>query len=235
MVLVCAVALASGAAGCSNRAQVFTDQNDGGWFSKPLDVFAKPDWARPGVGAKTYDLGPKGPVGPDDLVSADGRCALPAEAAQASAPPPAAAEPEPSADRPVGSVAGDLAGAPMPAPLRTTTQAAINPGDGLPGGMPQVMGGIALGMTECQAVQRAGLPGNIAISAGEKGERTVTLTYLNGTWPGIYHFADGRLKEIERAPTPPEPPKKPAKKIAKNPGKNLAKKPVKKPNTAGVQ
>jgi hypothetical protein len=228
--LVCAKALVltlvAGAAGCANRADVFTDQNDGGWFSKPLDVFAKPDWARPTGSSKTVELGPQGPVGPDDLVSPDGRCApppMPAEAAQASVPPPAATEP---ADRPVGSVAGDLAGAPMPA----ATQAAVSPPDGLQGRMPmpQVMGGIALGMTECQAVQRAGLPGNIAISAGEKGQRTVTLTYLSGTWPGIYHFADGRLNEVERAPTPPEPPKKPAKKIAK-------KKPVKKPNTAAVQ
>ena len=113
------------AAGCSNKAEVFQDQNDGGWFSKPLNVFAKPDWARPTAGVKTVELGPKGPIGPDDLVGADGRCApppMPAEAAQASVPPPAPPAP---ADRPVGSIAGDLAGAPMPA----VTQAAVNPAD----------------------------------------------------------------------------------------------------------
>jgi len=225
--LVCAVALAAAVAGCSNKAQVFQDQNDGGWFSKPLDVFAKPDWARPTAGAKTYDLGPQGPVGPDDLVGADGRCAIAApETAQAAAPPVAAAS-EPPADRPVGSVAGDLAGPPMPAaPLAVANPAAGLQGGPPPGG-PQVMGGIALGMTECQAVQRAGSPGNITMGAGEKGERTVTLTYLTGTWPGIYRFADGRLREIERVAAPPEP----AKKNAKNP----VKKPVKKPNTASVQ
>jgi len=214
------------AAGCSNRAQVFTDQNEGGWFSKPLDVFHKPDWARPVAGAKTYDLGPSGPVGPDELVGADGRCApppMPAEAAQASVPAPVAPEP---ADRPVGSVAGDLAGAPMPA----APQATANPAGGLPAGptTPQVMGGIALGMSECQAVLRAGMPGNIAISAGQKGERTVTLTYMTGTWPGIYHFSEGRLNDIERAAAPPEEPKKSAKKVAK-------KKPEIKPATAAVQ
>jgi hypothetical protein len=185
---------------------VFESQNDGGWFSKPLDVFAKPDWAKSTSDAKTAELGPKGPVGPDDLVSADGRCAIAApEAAQASMPPAA------PADRPVGSVAGDLASAPMPA----------GPVDVQNAG-PQVVGGIALGMTECQAVQRAGTPGNVAISAGDRGERKVMLTYMTGTWPGIYRFADGRLQEIERVAAPP-PPKAPSKKVTK--------KPVKKPAT----
>ena len=58
-------------------------------------------------------------------------------------------------------------------------------------------GGIALGMTECQAVRRAGTPSNVAIGAGDRGERKVVLTYLSGPWPGIYTFRDGRLKEID--------------------------------------
>ena len=64
------------------------------------------------------------------------------------------------------------------------------------------MGGIALGMTECEVVRRAGLPDNVNIGAGEKGERKVVLTYLSGTWPGIYTFDAGRLKVIDRAPVP---------------------------------
>ena len=40
------------------------------------------------------------------------------------------------------------------------------------------------------------------------------LTYLSGPWPGIYHFSDGRLKEIDRAPEPPAPAKPPPKKKA---------------------
>ena len=179
--LVCAVALAAALAGCKNSAQVFEDQNDGGWFSKPVDIFAKPDWAKTSNDSKVGDLGPKGPVGPDELVSADGSCAA-AAAPQAAAPQPA----------------GD--------------------------GEPPVLGGIALGMTECQAVHRAGTPSNVTIGAGNGGGRKVVLTYLTGTWPGIYHFADGRLQEIDRAPAPPAPPKAPAKK---KPGK----KPVK-PKTA---
>ncbi|MSO67232.1 MAG: hypothetical protein EXR03_07610 [Pseudolabrys sp.] len=210
--LVFAAGLAAATAGCSGATRIFEDNNEGGWFSKPLDVFAKPDWARPASIGKSSDLGPGGPVGADDLVSADGRCAV-AEQAQAAAPLP-------PADRPVGSVAGDLAGAPMPA----AAPAAANPADGLQlqPGLPPVLGGIALGMTECQAVARAGLPGNVAISGGDKGERSVVLTYLTGTWPGIYHFSDGRLKAIDRAPAPPEPPKAPPKK-------KTTKKPAKKP------
>jgi len=42
--LVCAAALA--VAACKNATAVFQDQNEGGWFSKPMDVFAKPSWAR---------------------------------------------------------------------------------------------------------------------------------------------------------------------------------------------
>ena len=96
---------------------------------------------------------------------------------------------------------------------RSGMQASADPG------APQVVGGIALGMTECQAVRRAGLAGNVNIGAGDRGERKVVLTYLSGTWPGIYHFSDGRLKVIDRAPTPPAPPKAPPKKKAKKPVK----------------
>lgn len=200
--LVCAIAIAASIGGCKNATEVFQDQNDGGWLSKP--IFQKPEWSKPDSISKTVELGPKGPVGPDDLVSADGRCSFSPQMAQA-------AEPKPPADRPVGSMAGDLAGTPMPAAAPV----------GEPS-VPQVMGGVALGMTECQTVQRAGSPGNVAINAGDRGERSVVLTYLSGPWPGIYRFSDGRLKVIDRAPVPPEQPKAPPKK-------KPTKKPVKKP------
>jgi hypothetical protein len=206
--LACAAALAVAAGGCSNKATVF-DSNEGGMFSKPVDIFAKPDWARATGEGKTAELGPKGPVGPDDLVGPDGRCAP-----TVREPPPQGAlpaKPEPPADRPVGSVAGDLAGPPMP----VATAASANPADAIQvnPSAPQVAGGIALGMTECDAAQRAGLPTNVSIG-NEKGERKVVLTYLTGTWPGIYTFNSGRLKIIDRAPTPPVPPKEPPKKKA---------------------
>ena len=84
-----------------------------------------------------------------------------------------------------------------------------------------MLGGIALSMSECQVVQRAGQPGNVAINAGDRGERTVTLTYMSGPWPGIYQFSEGRLREVERVALPPEPkkPVKPVKKVAKKPAK----------------
>ena len=207
--LACAAALM--AAGCKNATGIFQDQNDGGWFSKPFDVLGKPEWARPT--ASTVNLGPQGPVAPEDMVSADGRCGAPPAVAQA--PEPAAAQPPPPADRAVGSVAGDLAGAPMPA----VTQASASPDTGLQRletpSTPPVAGGIALGMTECQAVQRAGTPSNVAISATEKGERKVVLTYLSGPWPGIYTFTGGRLKVVEAAPDQPKPVKPAPKKTPK--------------------
>ena len=86
---------------------------------------------------------------------------------------------------------------------------------------PTVLGGIALGMTECQAVQRAGSPGNVAIGSGDRGERSVVLTYASGPWPGIYRFSEGRLKVIDRVAAPPAPPKAPPKK-KKAPAKKSA-------------
>jgi hypothetical protein len=192
--VLCVSGLVAALGGCKNAAGLF-DKNEGGFFSKPLDVFAKPDWATPTV--KAADLGPSGPVGPDDLVGADGRC----NAAVVQAPQPEAAAPAPSTSgNSVGTMAGELRNEPAPA---AATPVAAGQGE-----VPQVLGGIALGMTECQTVQRAGTPANVAISAGEKGGRRVVLTYLEGPWPGIYHFSDGRLKEIDRAPQPPAPPPK---------------------------
>src|ERR1700741_2584546 len=150
--LACATALA--VCGCKNSAEVFQDQNDGGWFSKP--VFAKPDWAKPTTAG--VSLGPQGPVGAEDMVSADGRCAVPAGTnAQASEAP---APPEPA---PADQAATAAAASPNPALQK------LEPASG----PPPVAGGIALGMTECQAVQRAGTPNDVAISGDQKGERKV--------------------------------------------------------------
>lgn len=95
-------------------------------------------------------------------------------------------------------------------------------------GMPQVVGGIALGMTECDAVRRAGTPANVSIGVGNNNDRKVVLTYLAGPWPGIYTFASGRLKEIDAAPGQP----KPAKPAAKRKAAKTAAKPAAKPRAA---
>ena len=205
--LVCAAALALAA--CKKSAQIFQDNNEGGFFSKPLDVFAKPDWAKSGVDDKT-PLNPRGPVAAEDLVAADGQCSV--------AVPPLAQAPaqasQPAQDDKVGTVAGELANQPAP------TQAAATPNDAAPPpGAPTVMGGVALGMSECDVVRRAGTPGNVNLTAGDKGERRVVLTYLTGPWPGIYTFDSGRLRIVDRAPTPPAPAKPVKTKKATKPAK----------------
>jgi hypothetical protein len=64
-------------------------------------------------------------------------------------------------------------------------------------------GGIALQMTECDVVRRAGAPEQLQIGADERGERATVITYIRGPRPGIYRFVAGRLTSIERAPEPP--------------------------------
>ena len=189
----CAATLAAVAAGCSSS--VTDGIKSGEWFSKPLNVVTRADGTDAAVN-RNFDLGPRGPVAGEDLVGADGRCsaAIVAEAPQAAQQPPA----EPA----VGSMAGDLAGAPMPAGAQVS--------GGADSGAPLVFGGIALGMSECDVVRRAGTPANVNISVGDNNERRVVLTYLAAPWPGIYTFSSGRLKEIAAAPVQPKPAAKPA-------------------------
>ena len=210
--MLVAAALATATAGCSSS--IFDKNTYEGMFSQKLVVFDKASWGS-GASSGVVSLGPSGPVAPEDLVGPDGRCALPASA---EAPPqvqPAAAPPPPVADRKVGSMAGDLAGPPMPAASAVPARLEPESGAGFAPAAPTVVGGIALGMSECEAVRRAGLPSNVSIGVGDKGERKAVLTYLGGTWPGIYTFQSGRLKEIARAPEPAKPEKPVKKKIVK--------------------
>lgn len=80
---------------------------------------------------------------------------------------------------------------------------------------PPVAGGIALQMTECDVVRRAGPAEKIDFGVNDRGERAVVLTYINGSSPGIYRFAGGRLAAIERAPAPPPAPPKAQKAVPK--------------------
>jgi hypothetical protein len=218
-----AAALAAAAGGCSRYSQIAEDIKEGNFLNKP--VIHAPNWAKFNRNTKTAELGPRGAVAPEDLVDASGRCAA-ATPVQAAAPEPAAAQPapEPAPAVPasprgsarVGSIAGDLASAPMPQgpppapkpvkPAKPKRVASANPTDGLGGLQPEgapgapVLGGIALDMTECQAVRRAGQPSQVSIGTANKGERKVVLTYLAGPWPGIYTFQSGRLKVIDAVP-----------------------------------
>src|SRR5581483_5406207 len=89
--------------------------------------------------------------------------------------------------------------------------------DGAAPPMPTFNGGVALGMTECQVVRRAGSPSNISIGADEKGTRKVVLSYLGGNAPGVYEFQGGRLKEISAAPVPEKPQQQKKKQKTKPP------------------
>ena len=82
-----------------------------------------------------------------------------------------------------------------------------------------VPGSVALQMTECDVVRRAGTPEKVDLGADERGDRIVVLTYTRGPLPGIYRFIGGRLAVIERAPgAPPTAATKPQKpKTAKKP------------------
>ena len=73
--------------------------------------------------------------------------------------------------------------------------------------------GIALEMSECDVIQRAGAPANIQIGANQRGERTAVLTY-GGDRAGLYRFVSGRLVSIERAGET-EPEKTAKKKSSK--------------------
>lgn len=72
---------------------------------------------------------------------------------------------------------------------------------------PMLQTAVALDMSECDVVKRAGHPERVEFATNDRGERTVVLTYMRGARPGIYSFTAGRLTSIERAPEPPAPPK----------------------------
>src|ERR1051325_8382076 len=98
---------------------------------------------------------------------------------------------------------GRCAGAYVP----PTESAADQPGAASPttaqeAGAQLIPSPIALEMTECDVVKRAGFPERVEIGANERNERTATLTYMGGPRPGIYSFLEGRLRSMERGPEP---------------------------------
>jgi hypothetical protein len=192
LAVVCIIALTAAAGGCSNRAQLFEDSNGGGFFSKPIDYFTKPEWAQT-ASPVSAELGPRGPVAADELVNADGSCAPKAAeiSGTATASPPASPAANPTPDGAESNDNGSVAA--VPASLPTGTESA------------PVSGGIALGMSECEAVRRAGTPSHVVIGTADQGERSAVLTYSGGSWPGIYTFNGGRLKVVDAVPEPEKP------------------------------
>jgi hypothetical protein len=86
-----------------------------------------------------------------------------------------------------------------------------------PAPLPTVGEAVALGMSECEVVYRAGQPGNVQIGRNSNGDRTAVLTYQSGPRPGIYRFERGRLMEMDSVAPPPGTSKQPAR--AKKPRK----------------
>jgi hypothetical protein len=103
---------------------------------------------------------------------------------------------------------------PPAGPAGTPAPAAAPPPESLLGN------GIALGMSECDVVNRAGAPSSVEIGKNAQGERTAVVTFNAGPRPGIYRFVRGELQEIDRgaepAAAPPDATKKKPAKTAKN-------------------
>jgi len=149
--------------------------------------FKAPDFSLPDLSLgssdkseQNFDLGPNGPVAADNLISANGYCPPAAAAPQAAAPPAQTPAPQ------------QAAAAPLPDRLE--------PAGAAPVMQAPVLGGVALGMSECTVARRLGTPSNVSISAGPKGQRRVVLTYLEGNRPGLYSFEAGRLKQVDVTP-----------------------------------
>ena len=82
-------------------------------------------------------------------------------------------------------------------------------------GAPAVRTGVSLGMSECEVVRALGHTDRIEIATNERGQRSVTLTYLTGERPGVYRFVAGQLVSLERAGEAPAAPKPAKPKAAK--------------------
>ncbi len=94
-------------------------------------------------------------------------------------------------------------------PQQALAAAAANQAPGLPPAADTsslLGGGVALGMSECDVVFRAGSPSAVQIGKGPNGDRTAVLTFNSGPRPGIYHFAGGGLTEVERVQAAPALP-----------------------------
>ena len=171
-------------------------ENKDAWFSKPFQIISR------GGGytfSELQDAKERArPITANDLVATNGSCPA----------PPSASQPAPQ-QAPVAAAANQPGGA---APTADTSALLSD--------------GVALGMSECDVVFRAGAPSAVQIDKAPSGDRIAVLTFNTGPRPGIYHFQAGALMEFERvqvAPAPtqtakkkPAPPPKASKQAAKD-------------------
>jgi hypothetical protein len=183
-----ALAIAVALGGCAN-----VDENKDVWFSKPFQVVSRNAGYTFSELQESKDRSK--PITANDLVAANGSCPPP-PMQQAAAPPVQAAAA--AAQQPGAAPAADQPGN---APAAGDTGTLLG-------------GGIALGMSECDVVFRAGAANNVQIGKNPNGDRTAVLTYNSGPRPGIYHFDAGKLTEIERVQTAPAPAQTAKKKPA---------------------
>jgi hypothetical protein len=196
-----ALAIAVALSGCAN-----VDENKDAWFSRPFQVVSK-------NGGYTFSELQESkerarPITPNDLVAANGSCPQPA-VPQPAAPQVAA----PQAAAPQAAAAPAAANQPGSAPATGDSSTLLG-------------GGIALGMSECDVVFRAGAPNAVQIGKNPNGDRTAVLTFSAGPRPGIYHFEAGALMEVERgqvAPADTQTAKKKPASPAKASSKQAAK------------
>lgn len=158
------------------------------WFAKPFDVTAR------SAGYTFSELSEtrkdQKPITPNDLVNPSGSCPAPAAPVAAAAP----AAPAPGAGTPPGTPLG-----------------AAPPGD-----TSSLMGGgVALGMSECDVIFRAGQPSSVQIGNAPNGDRTAVLTFPSGPRAGVYHFLRGGLTEMDSVPQAPAPAQVAKKKPTK--------------------
>jgi hypothetical protein len=105
------------------------------------------------------------------------------------------------------------AAAPQPPPA-SGNQAATS---ALPPDTASLLGsGVALGMSECEVVYRAGQPTAVVLGKNPNGDRTAVLTYTSGPRPGVYHFERGALMQMDRVEEPAAQPQIAKKKSAKS-------------------
>jgi hypothetical protein len=175
--------LAASAALCGCADVDFGSQQ--AWFAKPIDLAGR------NAGYTFSELQEskqhQRPITANDLVSSNGACPSPPAATQVVA---AAAPAAPTAQ---GASATDAA-------------APATGADALLGTA------VALGMSECDVVFRAGQPNSVQIGQNPNGDRTAVLTYDAGPRPGIYRFERGQLAEMDAVAPPPAPPKIASKK-----------------------
>jgi hypothetical protein len=101
---------------------------------------------------------------------------------------------------------------------RPVTASSVQPGAAADDTATLLGQGVAIGMSECDVVQRLGQPNNVNLGQNPNGLRGAVLTYTAGPRPGVYRFEGGKLTEMDRVEQPPmqaEQKAPPQKKVAK--------------------